>query len=260
MSYETVETEVKGAVGIVRLNRPESLNAFNTQMRRDLVAAAAEMEAQDSVRAVILTGEGRAFSAGADLKETSGLRAKSVERVLVEEYKPGILAIAESNKPWIAAVAGPASGIGAAYAQACDLMIMGEGAYIYMAFAAIALVPDGGNSYQLVRQLGYRRAFQVIAEGQKIPADKCLDWGLANRVVADESLQDEALAWAEQMAAAAPLALRNVKRILRAATEQNLSSVINDEAVRQNECITSKDFAEGVSAFFEKRAPAFKGQ
>lgn len=259
MSYETIETEVSGAVGIVRLNRPDSLNAFTTQMRRDFVAAAAEMEENPAVRAVILTGQGRAFSAGADLKETSGLREKTVERVLVEEYKPGILSIANSNKTWIAAVTGPASGIGAAFAQACDLMIMGQGAYIYMAFAAIALVPDGGNSYQLVRQLGYRRAFQVIAEGQKIPAERCLEWGLANRVVADEALQDEALAWAKQMAQAAPLALRNVKRILRAATEQDLSTVINDEAVRQNECITSKDFAEGVSAFFEKRAPAFKG-
>ncbi|MGB1147893.1 MAG: enoyl-CoA hydratase/isomerase family protein [Alphaproteobacteria bacterium] len=260
MSYETIRTEVKGAVGIVTLNRPDSLNAFTGQMRKDFVAAAAEMENNPEVRAVILTGEGRAFSAGADLKETSGLRDKSVERVLVEEYKPGIMAITESNKPWIAAVSGPASGIGAAFAQACDLMIMGEGAYIYMAFAAIALVPDGGNSWQLVRQLGYRRAFQAIAEGQKIPAATCVDWGLANRMVADEALQEEALAWGAQMAAAAPLALRNVKKILRAAMESDLSSVINDEAVRQNECITSKDFAEGVGAFFQKRPPDFKGQ
>jgi len=259
MDYETIKTQVEGAVGIITLNRPDSLNAFNTQMRADFVAATAEMEANDEVRAVVLIGEGRAFCAGADLKETAGLRTKSVERVLVEEYKPGIMAIHNSNKPYIAAVAGAASGIGAAYAQACDLMIMGESAYIYMAFAAIALVPDGGNSWQLVRQLGYKRAFEAILEGQKIPAAQAVEWGLANRTTADESLRADAIAWGEKAAAAAPLAVRNVKRILRAASEKDLGAVIDDEAVRQIECITSKDFQEGVAAFFQKRPPAFKG-
>ena len=127
MDYETIKTEVEGAVGIITLNRPDSLNAFNAQMRADFVAAAAEMEANDAVRAVVLTGAGRGFCAGADLKETGGTRDKTVTEILIEEYKPGILAIANSDKTYIAAVAGPASGIGAAYAQACDMMIMGEG-------------------------------------------------------------------------------------------------------------------------------------
>ena len=179
-------------------------------MRADFRAAAAQLEASPEVRCIVLTGEGRAFSAGTDLKETAGLRDTTVERVLVEEYKPCILAITQSNKPWIAAVSGPASGIGAAFAQSCDLMMMGEGAYIYMAFAAIALVPDGGNTWQMVRQLGYRRAFEAIIEGQKIPAAQAVEWGLSNRAVADEDLQREARAWAAQIAQAAPLAVRHV--------------------------------------------------
>lgn len=260
MDYETIKTEVEGAVGIITLNRPDSLNAFNTQMRADFVAATAEMEANPGVRAVVLTGAGRGFCAGADLKETSGLRTKSVTEVLIEEYKPGILSIANSDKTYIAAVSGPASGIGAAYAQACDMIIMGESAYIYMAFAAIALVPDGGNSWQLVRQLGYKRAYQAILEGQKISAAQAVDWGLANRVTADDRVLEDAKSWAAEAAAAAPLAMRNVKRILRAATENDLSTVIDDEAHRQEECITSKDFLEGVSAFFQKRPPVFKGE
>ena len=113
MAYETIKTEVDGNVGILTLNRPDSLNAWNTQMRADFRAAAAELEADPEVRCIVLTGEGRAFSAGADLKETAGIRDTTVERVLVEEYKPCVLAITNSNKPWIAAVSGPASGIGA---------------------------------------------------------------------------------------------------------------------------------------------------
>ena len=140
------------------------------------------------------------------------------------------------------------------------MMIMGESAYIYMAFAAIALVPDGGNTWQLVRQLGYKRAYQAILEGHKIPAAQAVEWGLANQVTADDTLLEDAKAWAEKAAHAAPLAVRNVKHILRAATENDLSAVIDDEAHRQFECMNSKDFNEGVSAFFQKRPPAFKGQ
>ena len=260
MDYDTIKTEVEGAVGIITLNRPDSLNAFNTQMRADFVSATAEMEANDAVRAVVLTGAGRGFCAGADLKGTGGTREKTVTEVLIEEYKPGIMSIANSDKTYIAAVSGPASGIGAAYAQACDMMIMGESAYIYRAFAAIALVPDGGNTWQLVRQLGYKRAYQAILEGHKIPAAQAVEWGLANRVTADDTLLEDAKAWAEKAAHAAPLAVRNVKHILRAATENDLSTVIDDEAHRQFECMNSKDFNEGVSAFFQKRPPAFKGQ
>ena len=185
--------------------------------------------------------------------ETAGLR-DPVERVLVEvQPHPRHH---HSNKPWIAAAG---SGIGAAFAQACDLMITGEGAYIYMAFAAIALVPDGGNTWQMVRQLGYRRAFEAIIEGHKIPAAQAVAWGLSNKMVADESLQQDARDWAAQLAQAAPLSVRHVKKVLRAAMEQGLEATIDQESVRQNECITSNDFAEGVSAFFEKRSPAFKG-
>ena len=182
------------------------------------------------------------------------MRDTTVERVLVEEYKPCVLAITNSNKPWIAAVSGPASGIGAAYAQACDLMIMGESAYIYMAFAAIALVPDGGNTWQMVRQLGYRRAFEAIIEGQKIPAAQAVEWGLSNKMAPDESLQQEARDWAAGW---------RRRRRFRSVTSRRscappwirIGGDHRSESVRQNECIGSKDLPRVCLAFFEKRSP-----
>ncbi|MEM0954240.1 MAG: enoyl-CoA hydratase-related protein [Pseudomonadota bacterium] len=257
-SYETVAVERDGPVAIVRFNRPESLNAIEAGVRRDILQAANEVNADDSVRVVILTGEGRAFCAGADLTEKPA-EGFDVEQMLNEEYKPALMAITEAPKPWISAVNGAAAGIGSAFAMNCDLTVMAEDAYLYQAFAAISLVPDGGAHWHLVRTLGKKKAYELIALGEKLRADKCLALGLCNRVVPADSLLPEALALARELAGKAPLSLRYAKQALHAATTESLAENISTEASLQKICMNSEDAREGAIAFLQKRAPVFKG-
>jgi 2-(1,2-epoxy-1,2-dihydrophenyl)acetyl-CoA isomerase len=179
--YETVAFERHGQVAVVSLNRPDALNSFDATLRRELLQAVREVNGDDAIRVAVLTGAGRAFSAGADLQESASVEGDfSVEEQLNEEYKPILMGITEAPKPWISAVNGACAGVGSAFAMACDLTVMADNAYIYQAFTAISLVPDGGATWHLVRTLGRKRAYEVIATGEKISAEKCLDWGLCN--------------------------------------------------------------------------------
>jgi len=157
-------------------------------------------------------------------------------------------------------VNGAAAGIGSAFAMNCDLCVMADDAYLYQAFTAIGLVPDGGATWHLVRTLGRHRAYEVIVSGEKIRAQKCLDWGLCNRVVPEGELMAQALAWAEELAAKSPLALRYAKQALNAAMEMSVGETISYEAGLQHLCINSDDAKEGVAAFIEKRAPRWQGR
>jgi 2-(1,2-epoxy-1,2-dihydrophenyl)acetyl-CoA isomerase len=260
-NYDTVSVERKGQVAIVTLNRPGSLNAFDAELRRELRLAVREVNEDDSVRVAILTGAGRSFCAGADLAETTSQDGNfRVEDQLNGEYKPILLEMAGAPKPWISAVNGAAAGIGSAFAMNCDLTVMAENAYIYQAFAAISLVPDGGATWHLVRTLGRKRAYEVIVSGEKISAQKCLDWGLCNRVVPAEELLSHAVAWAEELVAKAPLALRYSKQAVNEAIENNLGDTISSEARLQHICLNSNDAMEGVRAFMEKRPPKWQGK
>jgi 2-(1,2-epoxy-1,2-dihydrophenyl)acetyl-CoA isomerase len=259
VTFETVSLEHHDSVALVSLNRPEALNSFNATQRADLLAAVREVNADEGVRVAVLTGSGRAFSAGADLQETPE-NGGSVETQLNEEYKPILMAISEAPKPWISAVNGACAGIGSSFAMACDLSVMAENAYIYQAFTAISLVPDGGATWHLVRTLGPKRAYEVIVSGEKISAQKCLDWGLCNRVVPADDLVPHALAWAAEVAAKAPLALRYAKQALNGAIENSLGETISAEARLQAICVQSEDAKEGVHAFLEKRPPVWQGR
>ena len=263
--YENLLIERNGPVATLTLNRPDSLNAIDTALRLELMAATEEINADEELRVVILTGAGRGFSAGADLADTSGMApgvdvGAQTEKQLNEEYKPSLMAIAESPKLWIAAVNGPCAGIGSAYALACDLVVMAEGSYIYQAFAAISLVPDGGATWHLNRILGPKRAMELIITGEKLSAERCEALGLCNRVVPADELLANARDWAETLSAKAPLALRYSKESLNYAAEHSLGDVISNEARIQASCISSEDFKEGVSAFMGKRAPVWKGR
>jgi 2-(1,2-epoxy-1,2-dihydrophenyl)acetyl-CoA isomerase len=205
----------------------------------------------------VLTGEGRAFSAGADLTEKMEPGAQ-VEDQLNTVYKPILMAITEAPKPWISAVNGAAAGIGSAFAMACDLTVMAEDAYLYQAFSAIGLIPDGGATWHLVNTLGRKRAYELIVSGEKLGAQKCLALGLCNRVVDSEVLLEETLVWAQELAGKAPLSLRYSKQALNEASENSLADSISNEARLQHICITSEDFMEGVTAFSQKRAPRWK--
>ena len=254
---DIVRFEKKGAVAIITLNRPDSMNAFDTELRADVVAAFERAAGDDAVRAVIFTGEGRCFSAGADLK--AGID-RDVEEILQSEYRPVQEAIANISKPVIAAVPGSAAGIGLSMALQCDLLVMADNAFLLSPFTTISLVPDGGLNWLLVRQLGYRRAFQLSVESERVPAARCVELGLANKAVPADQLQDAALEWAEVLARRAPLSVAATKKVMRFAADHDWSEAYDMEAKLQGELLGCEDNKEGIAAFFEKREPNFKGQ
>ena len=257
--FETVCYRIDGPVAVVTLHRPDAMNSFNTELRRDAHAALAQAAGDRSVRAVVLTGEGRSFSAGADLK--TGLTGDvSVDKMLQNEYRPLFECIETMPQPVIAAVGGSAAGIGMSLALACDLLIMGDDAFLLSPFTTISLVPDGGLNWLLVHQLGYRRAFQLSVEAERIPAERCVELGLANRVAAADQLLDEALSWAKSLAERAPLSLAATKKAMRHAASASWASTFDLEAPLQKALRESEDCREGVTAFFEKRRPDFKGK
>jgi len=207
---DIVNYEQKGAVVVITLNRPDAMNSFTTELSNDLQLALEGAAADGSVRVIVLTGEGRSFSAGADLK--SGFEGRSVFGKLHYEYRPFFSAIATMPKPVIAAVPGSAAGIGMSLALHCDLMIMADNAFLLSPFTTISLVPDGGLNWLLVRQLGYRRAFQLSVESERIPAERCVELGLANKAVPAEELQSTTLDWARTLAKRAPRSLGEGRR------------------------------------------------
>ena len=254
---EIVRYEQEGAVAIITLNRPDSMNAFDTDLRAAVVEAFSKVAKDESVRAVVFTGEGRCFSAGADLK--AGID-RDVEEILQSEYRPVQEAIASLPKPVIAAVPGSAAGIGLSMALQCDLLIMADNAFLLSPFTTISLVPDGGLNWLLVRQLGYRRAFQLSVESERIQAERCVELGLANKAVPAEELRTAALEWGQVLAKRAPLSIAATKKVMRFAADHDWSDAYDMEARLQGELLGSEDNKEGIKAFFEKRAPDFKGK
>jgi 2-(1,2-epoxy-1,2-dihydrophenyl)acetyl-CoA isomerase len=255
---DIVKYEKRDGVALVTLNRPDAMNAFTSQLSFDLLDAMEKAHHDDEVRVVVLTGEGRCFSAGADLK--SGFEGRRVFGKLQYEYRPVLSAIATMPKPVIAAVPGSAAGIGLSMALTCDLLIMADDAFLLSPFTTISLVPDGGLNWLLVRQLGYRRAFQLSVESERIDAARCVDLGLVNKAVPAGELQDEALQWARRLAKRAPLSLAATKKVMRHAMDHDWASSFDAEAELQQSLVGCDDNLEGVQAFFEKREPRFKGE
>ena len=259
--YETLEISRDGSVITIALNRPEKMNTFNTVLRREIARAAIEADLDKSVRAVILTGNGRAFSAGADLSDGDGMAdGKAVESDLNFEYKPGVLAIHNSSKPWIAVINGPCAGIAYSYAMACDLACMGESSYLYQPFSAIGLVPDGGATWLIPRLVGTKRAYELMALGEKLSADKAMAMGMVNRVFPDATLREDGLAYAQEVAERSPLALSYTKTAVNFGQTHNLDETISKEAALQSICIDSEDAKNAVISFFNKQKPVWKGR
>jgi len=256
MSDDVLLFETDGTIATVTLNRPDKMNSFDGALRAALTTAVAAIEDDPGVRVVVLRGAGRCFSAGADLSaERTGPESFHLDIA----YKPFLTAIAQSDKIWIAQVHGACAGIGAAIAMNCDLMAMAEDSYLYLAFAAIALVPDGGNTRLLLDAMGYRRALQAAIEGRRIPAGECLGYGIANKVVATGDLEAETRAWAERLAAGAPLGMAATKRLMRSVGAMSYGDAISAEGREQAALLRSADFREGVRAFFAKEKAVFKG-
>jgi 2-(1,2-epoxy-1,2-dihydrophenyl)acetyl-CoA isomerase len=248
----------------VELNRPEVLNAWNGQFGDDLRAAFEQITADDEIRAVLLTGGGRAFSSGADLKDVGGGFTTEdgrpdVYRTLTERYHPIMKSIRELPKPVVAAVNGPAVGIGCSLALCCDLILAAESAYFLLAFVNIGLVPDGGSSLFVPTRIGMARATELSMLGERLPAQKALEWGLINRVVVDELLLEEANALVARMAAGPTRSFAGTKRQLNNWLYQRMDEQLELEAQIQRDMSQSKDFFEGAMAFVEKRPPRFTG-
>ena len=245
-------------IALITLNRPDALNAITGEVRVALLDAVCKASADDHVRAVVITGAGRAFCAGADLKDLGGERI--VEDVLNAEYGAFLNVIQSMEKPVISAINGPAAGIGFTLSITCDLRVMAEDAYQLSAFANIGLVPDGGLTWLLTHQIGYARAYQLAIEAEKITAEKSLALGLVNRIVPSGEAVKEALAWASSLAERAPISMGLAKKAFRASADQGLRNAMALEAMLQRQAIKTDDCKEGVAALFEKRKPAFKGR
>jgi 2-(1,2-epoxy-1,2-dihydrophenyl)acetyl-CoA isomerase len=259
---ETVILERRGGELRITLNRPDAMNAWNKQLGTELLAAVGEAAEDDAVRAVTITGAGRAFSSGADLKagfDPTPEGHPDVGTVLHEVYHPIITGLREMPKPAIAAVNGPAVGIGCSLALACDLILAAESAYFLLAFVNIGLVPDGGSTVFIPARVGYARAAEMAMLGERVPAQQALDWGLINRIVPDDELEPGADALLQLLAHGPTTSYAGSKRLLNRRVYADLAGQLDAEAEAQSEQGQSQDFIEGVLAFIEKRPPNFTG-
>jgi 2-(1,2-epoxy-1,2-dihydrophenyl)acetyl-CoA isomerase len=262
---ETVNVRVADGAATVELNRPQALNAWNGKLGADLLDALQGVAEDEDVRAVILTGAGRAFSSGADLKDFSGGLTTpdgrpDVYRTLTEIYHPIMHMVREMPKPVLAAVNGPAVGIGCSLALCCDLILASQSAYFLLAFVNIGLVPDGGSSLFVPTRVGMARASELMMLGERLPAAQALEWGLINRVVADADFQAQVAALGARLAGGPTRSYAGTKRELNGWLFERMAEQLDLEAQLQREMSGSADFAEGAMAFIERRPARFSGR
>jgi 2-(1,2-epoxy-1,2-dihydrophenyl)acetyl-CoA isomerase len=263
--YETVELERRDAAAIIRLNRPEALNAWNATLGDELLDAVRAVGADDAVRAVCITGAGRAFSSGADLRELASrpLTAEGfidVYTPLTTVYHPILTGLRTMPKPVLAALNGPAVGIGCSLALCCDLVVAAESAYLSLAFARIGLAPDGGVAALVAARVGGGRAAEMALLGERVSASTALRWGLVNEVLPDLEFQLGADALLHRLATGPTRSYAGSKRQLNAWLYAGWEQQLELEARLQQELAASSDFAEGVAAFLDKRGADFRGE
>jgi 2-(1,2-epoxy-1,2-dihydrophenyl)acetyl-CoA isomerase len=254
-----VEVDEASSVATLTLNRPDALNALTVPMKVELLAAFRALEGDDRARAVILTGAGRAFCAGQDLRERLEPDAAPLGVEVRERYNPIILAMRALPKPIVGAINGVAAGAGASLAMACDIRIASEGASFALAFGRVGLVPDSGATWFLPRLVGGTRAAELALLGDPVSAADSVRLGLVGRVVPADQLATEARSVAARLAAGAPRAIALTKRALNASWDRDLEAALEDEAHLQDMAGRTKDHAEGLAAFMDKRPPRFTG-
>jgi 2-(1,2-epoxy-1,2-dihydrophenyl)acetyl-CoA isomerase len=263
VSDPAVNLDVRDGAAVIELNRPERLNAWNRQLGEELLAAVERARDDEAVRAVMLTGAGRAFSSGADLgeqrPEDKG-ELPDLSKRLRELYHPILIGIREMPKPVLSAVNGPAVGIGCSLALAGDVIIASETAYFLLAFINIGLVPDGGSTAFLPARVGAARAKEMALLGERVPAQQALDWGLVNRVIPDEEFEDASNKLLAFLAKGPTTAYANAKQLLNRSLYPDLEGQLEAEADAQAEQGRTSDFVEGVLAFTQKRPPNFSGR
>lgn len=263
MGFETVNYRLSDSVAIITFNRPEALNALSLQLTLDLNAAIRRASA-DKARAVVLTGEGRAFCSGGDLREMQSMWQKEggIEAFLEEPLKAlhdVVLLIRETPIPFVAAVQGVCAGAGTNFALACDIVFASETASFNEAFVRIGLSPDCGGSFFLPRVIGEKLAAEMFMTGETVSAERAAQFGMINRVVPPDNLMSETLIMANKLAAAPTASIGRIKRMLNASFSNDLRRQLELEHECQIESGKGADFKEGVEAFFQKRQPQFKG-
>ena len=255
MTHDTIAYEIVSGVATITLNRPDKLNSFTPQMLKELGDTLLAAANDHSVRCLVLTGSGRAFCTGHDLESFMADPTGDLVRTC---YIPLILRIRSIEKPVLAAVNGIAAGAGCSLVLACDLVVLSEKASLLQAFIKAGMVPDAGASYMLPRLVGYHKAMELALFGEKISAQKALELGLCNHVAAESEFKDTVSEWAARLAAG-PKAMGWVKRVIFKGLNRSLEEVMESEAAYQELAAQTKDYAEGMAAFLEKRKPKFIG-
>lgn len=259
MEFSYIKFDIKNSTAVITLNREKVLNSFNRQMAFELQDALKHCRENESIRAILITGEGKAFSAGQDLAEASG-KEFDVKTTVLEHYNPVITLIREIEKPVICAVNGVAAGAGANIALACDITFASDNAKFIQAFSAIGLIPDSGGTYTLPRLVGMQRAAAMTFLGEKISAEEAERTGLIYKCTPHGELQETARKTADKLAAMPTYGLGLTKKLLNSSFGNSLESQLALEAEMQAKAGNSHDYTEGVNAFLEKRKPNFTGK
>ena len=260
MDFNCIKYTKEKGVATICLNRPDVFNAFNEEQSFEMQSALKEVKKDQEVRVLVITGEGRAFCSGQDLKSIAGSSNRSLSDSLYKRYNPMIKAMRNMEKPIICRLNGVAAGAGASLAFACDFIIASEHASFVEAFVGVGLVLDSGSCYFLPRLVGTQRAFEMATMGNKIKAAQAFEWGMVNRLVAHEELDASTAEVANYYANAPTKAIGMMKKMLNKSSTSSLEEMLQYEAYCQEIAGRSTDYKEGVSAFNDKRKPAFKGQ
>jgi 2-(1,2-epoxy-1,2-dihydrophenyl)acetyl-CoA isomerase len=256
----SILSEIKNQVLFVTLNRPEKFNSFTREMALQLIEVLNRAEKNKGVRAIVLTGMGKAFCAGQDLAEAVDPNGPGIEKIVEEHYNPIIMKIRSVEKPVIAAVNGVAAGAGANIALACDIVYAAQSAGFIQAFSKIGLIPDSGGTFTLPRLIGFQLASALMITGDKLSAEEALKFGLVYKVFEDADMLSQVTISAEKIAAMPTKAIGLTKRLLNASATSTLKQQLQLEKEIQVQSAATYDYQEGVNAFLEKRKPDFKGE
>ncbi len=260
MSFEAIIYEVKDGVAYITLNRPDVFNAFNDQQSFELQDALKQAERDKDVRVLVLSGAGKAFCSGQDLKAISGSKNRSLSDSLYKRYNPIIRSMRNMPKPIIARLNGVAAGAGCSLALACDMIVASENASLIEVFVNVGLVLDSGSSYFLPRIVGSQKAFEWSTMGTKVSAQEAFNLGIINRICKAEELDEEVKKLTDYYSKAPTKAIGMMKKMLNKASHSDLETMLEYEAFCQEIAGKSEDYKEGVTAFNEKRKPEFKGE
>jgi 2-(1,2-epoxy-1,2-dihydrophenyl)acetyl-CoA isomerase len=260
MMYNNLLIETENNIATVTLNRPDFYNAINDEISYELQDVFKKLKRDDNIRVIILTGEGKAFCSGQDLKTISKSKNRNLADSLHKRYNPIIRAMRTLPKPIICKLNGVAAGAGCSFALACDIIIASEKASLVEVFIKVGLVPDSGSSYFLPRLVGSLKAFELATLGNKVTAEEALKLGMVNRVVPHDELDNAVMELADHYASAPTKAIGLIKKMLDKSTHSDLDTMLKYEAYCQEIAGNSEDYQEGVQAFNEKRKPEFKGK